>query len=105
MESYHTYIIPVALQEVDARRSPLDSGTVDQDVNVAAHDAKRPVEESSNCVHVAEVALDDLQGTSEPTDSVHRVHIWLLTRFGWTLDKTDGSASLGHGNCTRRTDA
>jgi hypothetical protein len=95
-----THVVPVLLWEGDARRSPLDARTIDEDVDVAAHRVERAREEAPDGREVGEVAVDELDGRAERLERAEGVQVLRRAAGGGrALDEADGRARFGE--CAR----
>lgn len=97
-----THIVPVLLRKVDAGRTTLDAGTVDEDVDVPAHLFEGGVENVLDSVEVGEVACNVL-GTWDAVDDGGRV-AGDETEVGTGLCKCDGTGLADSAGCSRDED-
>lgn len=67
-----TYLVPVALWEIDGRRASLDSTTVDHDVDLTAHELERAVEHGPHGGQVSQVADGNFGASAQGPDGVAR---------------------------------
>jgi len=94
-----TDLVPLVFAKVHGGCTSLDTSTVDENVNLAAHDVQCTLEDRFDVVHVGEVCVDDL-------GSRQLCHDWEggVCRLG-TDDETDVCACLcqGDGTCCAYT--
>jgi hypothetical protein len=97
-----TYVVKILLRKIDAGGPPLDASTVDKDMDLAAHEGERSIEEAPNGFEVGEICLEVVDAGSSGLAHIGGGRV----RVSGSYDENDGGRTcLGESECTRGADA
>ena len=100
-----THVVPVLFREEHARRTPLYTRAVDEDINGAAHCIESFLEEALYCSQITQIAEYIFDFSALLSQSVDCHKVGLCTRGRLAQNDADSGTSIRESFCASRANA
>jgi hypothetical protein len=98
------YLIPIFLEEVQTRGSPLNTSTINENVYIATHYVESFLKEAFDGFKIIEVTKHNLRPCTDSTDGIECIKVGVSTWGRGSIDKAEGRASLSESQSASSAD-